>query len=287
MEERIVQRIVGLLLVTVLAIPPWALAADAFVIVNPAEADSRVAQAAGDALQKCIPFYGTALNIAPEKLDVYIYPSRQAFARGLETHGSYSAAAAAGWARTAYVVEANSNAPALFISQESVRELAPQQVVEVICIGVGIILERQLGGARRITGHQWLRQGYSKFMAASAIDAFGLEPLVASRDRATRALVQIRQQGREFPILSDARTLDGWQAVFERYGANDADAFAFVAADLLTRKAGREAFATYFKSLGYRGNTPPDIDALFQTAFKLPVDQFQNELSAYLATLVK
>ena len=277
---------IGLLLAVMVMAIPTASAEETYVIVNRGQADPPIVQATGDALQRCIPFYAHALNMTPEKIDVYLAPSRQAFAQALQTRGSYPAAAAAGWANTAHVVPSNSNASLLFVSEEAMRDLTTQQVVESICIGVGTILERQLGGARRVSGHHWLRQGYSAFMAASALDAFKLRSLAATRDNISRALAQIRRENRPFPTLAATRTLDGWQKVFQDYGATEAEAFVFAAVDLLTSKSGPQAFGPYFKGLGYRDRLP-NIDDLFQTAFTLSLDQFQAELDTYLAAQAK
>jgi hypothetical protein len=201
-----VKRIVCILLVIGFVAGPRASAEETFVIANRAEADPQFAQAVGAALQQCIPFYASALKMTPEKLDVYIAPTRPAFARALETRGSFSEAAAAGWANTAHVLPANSNASLLFVSQETTRDLTTQQVVEAMCIGVGTILERQLGGTRHVSGHHWLRQGYSALMAASALGAFKLRSLTASRDNVAHALAQIRKQGLAFPATRVTKT---------------------------------------------------------------------------------
>ncbi len=101
-------RTVGIVLVLVVMMSVPGLAADAFVIINQSGIQPDAARAAEAGLSRCIPYYASVLKTSLSKqVQVYIYPTPDAFAQGIAELGGESPAVATRFARSYTYVPIN------------------------------------------------------------------------------------------------------------------------------------------------------------------------------------
>lgn len=259
-------RTVGILLALVVMMPLPGLAAEA-------------------GLSRCIPFYASILKTSlSRQVQVYIYPTPDAFAKGIAELGGVSPAVATRFARSYTYVPINYS---IFILQPRMVVQSASESAYGLCLSIGLVFQQQFATPRRVSAHQWLRQGHGWMLAGQAQDSFKMITLAASRERALVGIREMRERTQGLPRLAAMNTVDGFQDAFERYGGANISYFLRTAAEFLLTKSSHDAFVKYFKGMAIIGSSNPIPDDVFESAFGMTVDQFQTQFDDYLADLLK
>jgi len=139
----------------------------------------------------------------------------------------------------------------------------------------GHSLQYELGGGRRGTSDQWLREGFADWLSIRVLERLEIVTMAALRRERLR---QLRSAGRSrTPPLADLVTFPQWVRAGERQGAQ-MYALSFLAVDQLLERHGVAAVVGYFK----RFAESQDRVANFRGAFGEDIESFEASLTATL-----
>ena len=147
--------------------------------------------------------------------------------------------------------------------------------VEMLAHELGHSLQYELGGGKRGTSDQWLREGFAEWLSIRVLERLDAASMATVRRDRHRDL---RAAGRSStPRLADLVTFPAWVRAGERHGAT-MYVLAFLAVDFLLERHGIRAVVDYFT----RFAKSDDRIGNFRAAFGEDIDRFETALAARL-----
>ena len=211
------------------------------------------------------------LGVPPFPITLRFYPHRDAFEKALLEVG-YDAPLARSTAR---IMTAVGGHRGVLLNDEKFGSLPWPDRVALLAHELGHSLQYELGGGRRGTSDQWLREGFADWLSIRVLERLDGVSMTAFRRERHR---ELRAAGRSrTPSLADLRTFRQWVQAGERHGATPY-ALSFLAVDFLLERHGVQAVLGYFK----RFAASEDRAGNFHSAFGQDLDSFQAALAARL-----
>jgi hypothetical protein len=140
---------------------------------------------------------------------------------------------------------------------------------------LGHSLQYELGGGRRGTSDQWLREGFADWLSIRVLERLDASSLAAVRAARRREVRGARRSA--LPSLAELSTFAQWVAAGERHGAIVYD-FAFVAVDFLLARHGQGPILEYFRLFA----ASSDRIGNFQHAFGEDLEAFERAFTTSL-----
>jgi hypothetical protein len=197
------------------------------------------------------------------------YPHREAFEQALLDVG-YDADLAS---RTAKTMTAVGGHRGVLLNDARLGSLPWADRVALLAHEFGHSLQYELGGGRRGTSDQWLREGFADWLSIRVLERLEVVTMGAVRRERLR---QLRSAGRSrTPPLADLVTFPQWVRAGERQGA-EMYALSFLAVDQLLERHGVAAVVDYFK----RFAESQDRAVNFRGAFGEDIESFEASLTA-------
>jgi hypothetical protein len=197
------------------------------------------------------------------------YPHREAFEKALLGVGYDPSLARA----TADTMTAVGGHRGVLLNEMKLAMMPWPERVGLLAHEMGHTLQYELGGGRRGTSDQWLREGFAEWLAVRVLERLDEVSMAAIR-RARQGDVRLAGRSR-VPHLADLVTFPQWVHAGQRHGAT-MYALAFLAADFLIERHGVSNVIEYFK----RFATSEDRMANFRAAFGEDIESFERALTA-------
>ncbi len=198
----------------------------------------------------------------------HFYPNREAFEAALVKIG-YDPSFAKTTARTMTAVGGHR---AVLLNESAVTRMDWPQRTQLLAHELTHSLQYELGGGRRGTSDQWLREGFAEWVSIRVLDRLDALSLQAFRQNRQIAL---RRTGRaQVPSLNEMVTFRQWVEIGLDRGPA-AYAVAFLAVELLVEQHGVDAILDYFS----RFASSHDRLANFRAAFGQDLDAFEAALA--------
>jgi hypothetical protein len=208
------------------------------------------------------------LGFPPFPVTFRFYAHQDAFEKALLGVGYEPALARA----TANTMTAVGGHRGVMLNEMRLAMLPWGERVALLAHEMGHSLQYELGGGRRGTSDQWLREGFAEWLAVRVVERLDRVSLAAIRSARQS---DVRTAGRaKVPPLADLVTFPQWVRAGERQGPA-IYALSFVAVDLLLERHGVPAVVEYFK----RFAVSEDRIANFRAAFGEDIDAFEAALS--------
>jgi hypothetical protein len=197
------------------------------------------------------------------------YPTEKAFEQALLESG-YDAALARSTARTMIAVGGHRG---VLLNEGRLSRMDWVDRVALLAHETTHSFQYELGGGRRGTSDQWLREGFADWISVQVLERLADVSMSSIRHARER---DVRSAGRsKVPQLSELVTFRQWIGAGERHGAT-IYALAFVAVDVLMERHGVAAFIDYFT----RFATSRDRVANFRAAFGEDLESFERAVTA-------
>ena len=204
----------------------------------------------------------------PQRLTVFVYPSRAAYAAGLASVGRMSPQRAEKIA--AYSVGLGQHRR-LFINDEALRGACPSVWLAVLAHELTHSAQYELSGGRRGRSEQWLREGMADWVAVRVLERLGETTFPRRRERALGE-VALAWSGREdtrFDLIELGGPL-GWER--RHLGSGQLTyRLAFLATDALIHRSGLDKLIDYFRAFA----DSDDRFNHFQAAFGVSLEEFE------------
>lgn len=211
------------------------------------------------------------LGFPPFPATFEFYPHRDAFEKKLIAIG-YDAELARSTARTMIAVGGYRG---VLLDDWKFSLLPWVERVATLAHELGHSLQYELGGGKRGTSDQWLREGFAEWLSIRVLERLDQASMTTIRRERQRDL---RAAGRsKTPRLSDLVTFPAWVRASDRYGAT-MYVLAFLAVDFLLERHGVPAVIDYFK----RFAASDDRMGNFRAAFGEDIGSFEAALAARL-----
>lgn len=204
---------------------------------------------------------------------LHFFPDRETF-RGALIDNGYDAAFAE---QTASRMDAIGGYRRVLFNEASVASLAWPQRVGFFAHELTHTLQYEIGGGRRGTSDQWLREGFADWVAMRVVGTLDVSLGEAFRQRRLEAYRA--RKGVPLPRLEQMVTFPQWVAGSPT--AIDAGALvakAFLAAEFLIERHGKQAVLAYFTRFAQN----EDRHANFVAAFGDPLPTFEAALDGHL-----
>lgn len=202
----------------------------------------------------------------------HFYPNERAFEHALVDSG-YDAALARSTARTMVAVGGHRG---VLLNELRLSNFEWPDRVALLAHEMTHSLQYELGGGRRGTSDQWLREGFADWMSLRVLERIS-DINIAGVRRARQS--DVRAAGRaNVPRLSELVTFRQWVRAGERRGAV-IYAVAFLAVELLLERHGVPAFIEYFQ----RFASSRDRLANFHAAFGEDLESFERTAAARIS----
>lgn len=199
------------------------------------------------------------------------YPHREAFEQALINAG-YDADLARSTAKTMTAVGGHRR---VLLNEATLGSRPWADRLALLAHEFGHSLQYELGGGRRGTSDQWLREGFAEWLSVRVLERLDVVTMASVRRERQR---QLQSAGRsKTPSLSELVTFPQWVRAGERQGVQ-MYALAFLAVDQLLERHGTAAVAGYFT----RFARSRDRVANFREAFGEDVETFEASLNATL-----
>ena len=196
------------------------------------------------------------------------YPNTEAFERVLLEVG-YDAALARSTANTMVAVGGHRG---VLLNDARLVVLPWGERVALLAHELGHTLQYELGGGRRGTSDQWLREGFAEWLSISVLARLERSVSLTAIRRARQS--ELRAAGRsKLPRLSELVTFPQWVNAGKSHSATMYP-MAFLAADFLLERHGIPAVLGYFK----RFATSEDRTGNFRAAFGEEIENFEAAL---------
>ena len=200
------------------------------------------------------------------------YPHAEAFEKALLGLG-YDAALARS---TAGMMTAVGGHRGVLLNDMKLAMLPWSERVALLAHEMGHSLQYELGGGRRGTSDQWLREGFAEWLSVRVLERLGGVSLAAVRRARQGELRDARPS--KLPRLEELVTFPQWVNAGERHGAW-IYALSFLAVDFLVSRHGAAAITDYFR----RFATFEDRLANFRAAFGEDLERFDEAMRAAVA----
>jgi hypothetical protein len=211
------------------------------------------------------------LGFAPFPVTFRFYPSRTAFEAALIDIG-YDPAFAKTTARTMTAVGGHRG---VLLNESAVAQMDWAQRTLLLAHELTHSLQYELGGGRRGTSDQWLREGFAEWVSIRVLDRLDAISLATFRRQRQN---ELRRAGRaQVPSLRDMVTFRQWVEIGTDRGPA-AYAAGFLAVELLIDQHGLDAVVDYFS----RFASSQDRLANFRSAFAQDLDAFEAGLAERL-----
>jgi hypothetical protein len=195
------------------------------------------------------------------------YPTFTAFEGALVEIG-YDPAFAKTTARTMTAVGGHRS---VLLNESAVARMDWPQRTLLLAHELTHSLQYELGGGRRGTSDQWLREGFAEWVSFRVLDRLDATPMETFR---RRKQTDLRRIGRaQVPSLGEMVTFRQWVELGLDRGPA-AYALGFLAVELLIEQHGVEAVLDYFS----RFATSQDRLANFRAAFGQDLETFERAL---------
>lgn len=199
------------------------------------------------------------------------YPSRTAFERALLASGYEPGLAR----RTAKTMTAVGGHRSVVVNEASLAAMRWPDRVAVLAHELGHSVQYELGGGKRGTSDQWLREGFADWLSIRVIEQLDVPIMLRVRRARQR---EMRTIGRSrAPRLDQLVTFPQWVQAGERHGSA-AYALAFLAVDLILERHGLDSVLDYFK----RFAASDDRAGNFRAAFGEDLEAFQSAVGRRL-----
>jgi hypothetical protein len=209
------------------------------------------------------------LGFPPFPATFKFYPHREAFEQALLDVG-YDPALAGSTAKTMTAVGGHR---AVLLNGATLGSKPWADRIALLAHEFGHSLQYELGGGRRGTSDQWLREGFADWLSIRVAERLEIVTMAAVRRERLR---QLQSAGRSrTPSLADLVTFPQWVRAGERQGAQ-MYALSFLAVDQLLERHGVAAVVNYFK----RFAESQDRIAHFRDTFGEDIESFEASLSA-------
>jgi hypothetical protein len=211
------------------------------------------------------------LGLAPFPVTFRFYPNRPAFEAALVA-GGYDPNFARATASTMMAVGGHRG---VLLNEGALGVRSWPERTALLAHELAHSLQYELGGGRRGTSDQWLREGFAEWLSIRVIerlDGISLGTFRLQRQNEVRAVGRAHT-----PALSAMITFRQWVEVSGRRGAA-AYAHAFLAVDFLIEHHGIAAILDYFA----RFASSEDRAANFRAAFGQDLDAFESALTTRL-----
>jgi hypothetical protein len=139
---------------------------------------------------------------------------------------------------------------------------------------LGHSLQYELGGGKRGTSDQWLREGFADWLAIQMLERLDAASMVEARRVRQR---ELRAAGSDAPGLGDLVTFPQWVTAGARQGPA-AYALSFLAVDFLLARHGVDPVVEYFRLFAVSS----DRTGNFKKAFGEDFNRFHADLAASL-----
>lgn len=195
------------------------------------------------------------------------FKDRDTFERALLQSG-YDADLAHATATTMAAVGGYRN---VLVNEHSLSGLRWSERVALIAHELGHSLQYEMGGGRRGSSDQWLREGFAEWLSIRVCERLDVGSMNSVLQNRRRILLSAGRS--KTPRLDALVTFPQWVKVGQRQGTA-AYALAFVAVDFLLERHGADAVLGYFK----RFAVSQDREGNFRTAFGEELGSFQDAL---------
>ena len=196
------------------------------------------------------------------------YPNTEAFERVLLEVG-YDRALASSTANTMVAIGGHR---AVLLNDARLLALPWVERVALLAHEVGHTLQYELGGGRRGTSDQWLREGFAEWLSIRVLERLEDSVSLTVIRRARQS--ELRAVGRsKLPRLSELVTFPQWVGAGKNHRVTMYP-MAFLAADFLIECHGIPAVLDYFKRLA----TSEDRTGNFRAAFGEEIENFEAAL---------
>jgi hypothetical protein len=211
------------------------------------------------------------LGIPRFEVAVHLYPGRRAFEEALVASG-YRAEFARDTAATMTAIGGHR---AVLVNEANLDGAPWERRLALLAHEVAHSVQYELGGGRRGTSDQWLREGFAEWVSLRVLERLDAGTVAHGRRRSRRAL-----RGREsLPPLDAMVTFPQWVALGQGPDRDLVYDEAFAAVDFLMRRRGPRAVVRYFEL--FAGSA--DRLANFRAAFGEDLPAFERAFRADLS----
>jgi hypothetical protein len=214
----------------------------------------------------------------PDRLTVYVYPSRAVFEYGLIHDGHLSSSRAAELAEFAIGVGKRRQ---LLFNDDTYTQHG-REWLRLVAHELAHLAQFELAqGEGR--GEQWLAEGMAEWTAFTVLERLGLDTVARRREIARTS---IRNHGALMAARLDLEVLGtprGFIVRHLREGSRPTYQLAFLMSDYLIQREGLPGVIQYFRSFAESPNRRQN----FARAFGQPLDRFEREVQEYLRSLVR
>ena len=209
----------------------------------------------------------------PEHVNVFIYPERLAFQRGLVLETGLSPGRAAELSTFAIGVGGRGQ---LLLNQGALDH-ADREWLRLIAHELAHVSQAELAhGEGR--GEQWLAEGMAEWVAFSTLERLGLDTVASRRRRAFAGVLSHATLFRTGLDLETHGTPQGFASWYLREGTLPPYQLAFLMADYLIERRGLSCVKAYFESF----SDSRDRQRNFAIAFGTTLAEFEADVLAHL-----
>lgn len=211
------------------------------------------------------------LGFPPFPTTFRFYPHQEAFEKALLAAG-YDAALASATARTMTAVGGHRG---VLLNDGKFSMLDWPARVAMLAHEMGHSLQYELGGGRRGTSDQWVREGFADWLSVRVLERLG--GLTMNEARRVRQ-GDFRSARAGTLRLSELVTFPQWVRASQRHDAA-MYGLAFLSVDFMIERHGAAAIVDYFKRFASSDNRA----ANFRAAFGEDLETFEAALNARLS----
>jgi hypothetical protein len=209
----------------------------------------------------------------PARINVFVYPEREAFQRGLVLEAGLGPARAAELSGFAVGVGGRGQ---LLLNQAG-GDLAGREWLRLIAHELTHVSQAELADGEG-RGEQWLAEGMAEWVAFSTLERLGLDSLAGRRRGALAGVRNHPALFRAGLALEAHGTPHGFASWRAREGTLPTYQLAFLMADALIARRGLASATAYFRS--FSGSR--DRQKNFALAFGITLAEFETAVLAHL-----
>lgn len=211
------------------------------------------------------------IGLPRPEVNLVLFPDRRSFEAGLAA-AEYQPETAR---RVSVAFQAVGGANVVLANERSFHGLAWRDRVQLIAHELVHSVQYRLGGGRRGTSEQWLREGFAELVSMQVVEHLGLgdaKGLRAQFVAQQASLLGAAGTSRQLVPFAGLSTFAQWTAAQSRYEF-PLYLQAFVAAEWLVERHGRDAVVRYFSLFA----TSQDREANFEEAFGSSLADFDSQ----------